>query len=67
MILITYKCTGIKKNGRILKKRNEAEITGEITLLTGHVFWDYLYVMNFFRLMIHWWESGTERASFQTT
>lgn len=34
-------------NEFLIKKRNEAEITGEITLLTGHVFWDYMYVMNF--------------------
>lgn len=46
MILITYKCTR-KKMGRILKKCNEVEITGETTLLTGHVFCDYMYVIIF--------------------
>lgn len=43
MILITYKWTEIKKMGRILKKCNAAEIKWETTLLTGHVFSDYMY------------------------
>lgn len=42
MIFIIYKCIGIKKN--------EVEIIGEIILLIGYVFWDYLYVMNFFQV-----------------